>query len=130
MVVLEKTNARHLTAEQIPELVNVIVCDVSFIGLQVVLPAVLQLAAPTARLIALIKPQFEVSRSDVGKKGVVRDPALHDAVCMRIRDWLDCLAGWQVTGLLESPITGPEGNKEFLIAGLLSRAGSALVDDE
>lgn len=120
VVVLEKTNARHLTAEHIPEPVDVIVCDASFIGLEVVLPAAMGFAAPGARLIALIKPQFEVGRADVGKKGVVRDPALHEAVCNRIRDWLDGRLGWQVTGLAESPITGPEGNKEFLIAGVFS----------
>ena len=120
VVVLEKTNARHLTAEHIPEPVDVIVCDASFIGLEVVLPAAMGFAAPGARLIALIKPQFEVGREQVGKKGVVRDPALHAAVCNRIRDWLDGRPGWQVTGLAESPITGPEGNKEFLIAGVFS----------
>ena len=122
VVVLEKTNARHLSAEHIPEPVDVIVCDASFIGLEVVLPAAMGFAAPGARLIALIKPQFEVGREQVGKKGVVRDPALHAAVCNRIRDWLDGRPGWQVTGLAESPITGPEGNKEFLIAGLYSGA--------
>jgi 23S rRNA (cytidine1920-2'-O)/16S rRNA (cytidine1409-2'-O)-methyltransferase len=122
VVVLEKTNARHLTAEHIPEPVDVIVCDASFIGLEVVLPAAMSFAAPGARLIALIKPQFEVGKADVGKKGVVRDPALHDAVCDRIRNWLDNRPGWAVTGLAESPITGPEGTKEFLIAGLFTGA--------
>jgi len=122
VVVLEKTNARHLTDEHIPEPVDVIVCDASFIGLEVVLPAAMGLAAPGARLIALIKPQFEVGKADVGKKGVVRDPALHEQVCNRIRNWLEGLPGWQVTGLAESPITGPEGNKEFLIAGLFTGA--------
>ena len=118
VVVLEKTNARHLTAEQIPEPVDAIVCDASFIGLETVLPASLALAAPGAKLVALIKPQFEVGKADVGKKGVVRDPALHEAVCTRIRGWLDGLDGWRVTGLAESPITGPEGNKEFLIGAV------------
>ena len=118
VVVLEKTNARHLTAEQIPEPVDAIVCDASFIGLEVVLPAAMGFAAPGARLIALIKPQFEVGRSEVGKKGVVRDPVLHEAVCERIRNWLDNMSGWRVAGLAESSITGPEGNKEFLIAGV------------
>jgi 23S rRNA (cytidine1920-2'-O)/16S rRNA (cytidine1409-2'-O)-methyltransferase len=130
VVVLEKTNARHLTAEHVPQPVDVIVCDASFIGLQVVLPAAMSFAAPGARLIALIKPQFEVGKSDVGKKGVVRDPVLHEAVCTRIRNWVDELPGWQVTGLAESPITGPEGNKEFLIAGLFSGADTAGVENE
>lgn len=119
VVVLEETNARHLTSAQVPEPVHLIVCDASFIGLRTVLPAALALAAPGARLIALIKPQFEVGRERVGKKGVVRDPALHAEVCEEIRAWLEGLPGWSVLGISESPITGPEGNKEFLIAGKL-----------
>jgi 23S rRNA (cytidine1920-2'-O)/16S rRNA (cytidine1409-2'-O)-methyltransferase len=118
VVVLEKTNARHLTTEQIPESVNMIVCDASFIGLETVLPTPMGFAAQGAHLVALIKPQFEVVREQVGKKGVVRDPALHEAVCERIRAWLDGLPGWRALGIAESPITGPEGNKEFLIAGV------------
>ena len=115
VVVLEKTNARHLTNEHVPEPVIAIVCDASFIGLETVLPASMALAAPGAWLVALIKPQFEVGRDQVGKKGVVRDPALHEAVCDRICDWLNAQPGWWVIGLAESPITGPEGNKEFLV---------------
>ncbi len=115
VVVLEKTNARHLTAEYVSMPVSAIVCDASFIGLETVLPASMALAVPGAWLVALIKPQFEVGRDQVGKKGVVRDPALHQAVCDRIRGWLDGQPGWRVIGLAESPITGPEGNKEFLI---------------
>ena len=116
VVVLEKTNARRLDTRTIPEPPQLIVCDASFIGLEVVLPAALALAAPGAKLIALIKPQFEVGKSRVGKKGVVRDPALHREVCERIEAWLAAQPGWRVLGLAESPITGPEGNKEFLIA--------------
>ena len=116
VVVLEKTNARHLTGAEIPEPVDAVVCDASFIGLQTVLPAPMALAAPGAILVALIKPQFEVGKGQVGKGGVVRDPALHEEVCARIRDWLDAEPGWSVIGVTESPITGPEGNKEFLIA--------------
>ena len=116
VVVLDKTNARHLTAAQLPEPADLVVCDASFIGLETVLPAPLALTRPGARLIALIKPQFEVGKGRVGKGGVVRDPALHEAVCARIEAWLAALPGWHVLGLTESPITGPEGNKEFLIA--------------
>jgi 23S rRNA (cytidine1920-2'-O)/16S rRNA (cytidine1409-2'-O)-methyltransferase len=115
VVVLEKTNARHLTETQIPEPVGAVVCDASFIGLETVLPAALSLAAPGAWAIALIKPQFEVGPARVGKGGVVRDPALHEKVCNRIRDWLGQRSGWIVAGITESPITGPEGNREFLI---------------
>jgi 23S rRNA (cytidine1920-2'-O)/16S rRNA (cytidine1409-2'-O)-methyltransferase len=116
VVVLEKTNARHLTAADIPEPVDAVVCDASFIGLETVLPAALALTRPQAWAIALIKPQFEVGRENVGKGGVVRDPDLHQAVCARIAAWFAAQPGWQVLGIVASPILGPEGNKEFLIA--------------
>lgn len=117
VVVLERTNARHLTAEQIPEPADMVVCDASFIGLETVLPAAMALARSGAWLAALIKPQFEVGKGRVGKGGVVREPELHDEVCERIRHWLASRPGWTVIGLTESPILGPEGNKEFLIVG-------------
>ncbi|MDP6705622.1 MAG: TlyA family RNA methyltransferase [Alphaproteobacteria bacterium] len=117
VVVLERTNARRLNATEVPEPIGLVTCDASFIGLETVLPAALALTAPGARLIALIKPQFEVGRAEVGKGGVVRDPALHQAVCARIKDWLQSRPHWRVLGLEESPIRGPEGNVEFLIAG-------------
>ncbi len=98
-----------------PEPPDLIVCDASFIGLETVLPAALALAAPAARLVALIKPQFEVGPARVGKGGVVRDPALHREVCERIAAWLERQPAWHVVGLTESPIRGPEGNIEFLI---------------
>jgi 23S rRNA (cytidine1920-2'-O)/16S rRNA (cytidine1409-2'-O)-methyltransferase len=116
VVVLERTNARHLTRAEIPEPIELIVCDASFIGLETVLPASLGLAAPGGCLIALIKPQFEVGPGRIGKGGVVRDPALHAEVCERIQAWLERQPGWRVLGITESPITGPEGNIEFLIA--------------
>ena len=116
VVVLDKTNARYLGPEQIPDTIDLIVCDASFIGLEVVLPAVLALAAPGASLVALIKPQFEVGKGRVGKGGIVRDTAQHDEVCKRIECWLAARDGWRVLGLTASPITGADGNKEFLIA--------------
>ncbi len=116
VIVLERTNARLLTPVEVPEAPALIVCDASFIGLATILPAPLRLAAPGARLIALIKPQFEVGKGRVGKGGVVRDPALREEVCERIAAWLNSLPGWTVLGLTESPILGPHGNKEFLIA--------------
>ena len=115
VVVLERTNARHLTRDQVPDPADLVVCDASFIGLETVLPAPLALAAPGARLVALIKPQFEVGPARVGKGGVVRDAALHEEVCARIAAWLPT-RGWSVLGVTESPIRGPEGNTEFLIA--------------
>ena len=115
VIVLERTNARYLTSAEVPEPVDLIVCDASFIGLRTVLPAPLALAASGARLIALIKPQFEAGRARVGKGGIVRDPAVHSEVCTTIRDWLTA-GGWPVTGLVESPIKGRDGNTEFLIA--------------
>ena len=118
VVVHEKCNARHLTAETIPEPLGVVVCDASFIGLSTVLPAALGLCAPGAWAVALIKPQFEAGPEQVGKRGVVRDPAVHEAVCERVRGWWSNLPGWTVLGIAESPITGPEGNREFLIGAV------------
>lgn len=115
VVVLERTNARYLDRTLVPEAPGIVVCDASFIGLRTVLPAALALAAPGARLVALIKPQFEVGPERVGKGGVVRDPALHEAVCREISAWLAALPGWRVLGVTRSPIDGPEGNREFLI---------------
>ena len=116
VVVHERTNARYLAADQVPEPVDALVCDASFIGLRTVLPAPLALCAQGAWAIALIKPQFEAGPDAVGAKGVVRDPAMHRLVCRTIEAWWSGLPGWRVLGLTESPITGPEGNREFLIA--------------
>jgi 23S rRNA (cytidine1920-2'-O)/16S rRNA (cytidine1409-2'-O)-methyltransferase len=116
VVVLERVNARHLTADHVSQPVDLIMCDASFIGLRTVLPAALGFAAPGARLVALIKPQFEVGKGRVGKGGIVRDPALHDEVCRQISAWIDDLPDWRVIGLTESPIQGADGNREFLIA--------------
>ncbi len=115
VTVLEQTSARVLTAEQIDRPCDWVVCDASFIGLRKVLERPLELATPDCRLVALIKPQFEVGREDVGKGGVVRDPALHARVCEDVRQWLES-SGWSVQGIVESPITGPEGNVEFLVS--------------
>ncbi len=115
VIVHEQTSARILTADHIPEPVDLIVCDASFIALAKVLPVPMSFARPGARLVALIKPQFEAERHEVGKKGVVRDASVHERVCSEVRAWLDS-EGWDVADLVESPITGPEGNVEFLIA--------------
>ena len=117
VVVHEQTSARILTATHIPEPVDLIVCDASFIALSKVLPVPMGFAKPGARIVALIKPQFEAERHEVGKKGVVRDAAVHARVCAEVRDWLTG-EGWDVIDLVESPITGPEGNVEFLIAAM------------
>jgi 23S rRNA (cytidine1920-2'-O)/16S rRNA (cytidine1409-2'-O)-methyltransferase len=116
VVVLERTNARHLTTAQVPEPVDWMVCDASFIGLETVMPSALSLTKHNAIGVALIKPQFEVGPDRVGRGGVVRDPALHQEVCNRIRAWFGSQPGWSVLGIVESPVLGPEGNKEFLIA--------------
>jgi 23S rRNA (cytidine1920-2'-O)/16S rRNA (cytidine1409-2'-O)-methyltransferase len=115
IVVLERTNARYLDATIIPEAPGAVVCDASFIGLRTVLPAALGLAAPGAWAVALIKPQFEVG-PNVAKGGVVRDPRVHEGVCAQIRNWWAGLPGWRVLGVEASPLLGPEGNREFLIA--------------
>jgi 23S rRNA (cytidine1920-2'-O)/16S rRNA (cytidine1409-2'-O)-methyltransferase len=114
VIVHEQTNARALTAGQVPEPVDIVVCDASFIGLAKVLEAPLRLARPGAMLIALIKPQFEAGRAEVGKGGVVRDPAVHERVCSEAKGWVES-QGWTVLGVTPSPITGPEGNVEFLL---------------
>ena len=115
VVVHEQTSARLLTDTHIPESVDLIVCDASFIALAKVLEVPLRFAKPGARLMALIKPQFEAERHEIGKKGVVRDTAIHERVCRDVAAWLEA-HGWTVEGIVESPITGPEGNVEFLIA--------------
>jgi 23S rRNA (cytidine1920-2'-O)/16S rRNA (cytidine1409-2'-O)-methyltransferase len=115
VTVLEQTSARILTPEMIDRPCNWVVCDASFIGLAKVLERPLELAAAQCQLVALIKPQFEVGREEVGKGGVVRDPALHQRVCDEVRDWLEN-GDWEVQGIVESPITGPEGNVEFLVS--------------
>jgi 23S rRNA (cytidine1920-2'-O)/16S rRNA (cytidine1409-2'-O)-methyltransferase len=114
VVVLEQTNARYLTGEQVPEAVDIVTCDASFISLAKVLDAPLKLAKPGARLVALVKPQFEAGREEVGKGGVVRDPAVHERVCAEAAEWV-AAQGWIVLGVTESPIKGPEGNVEFLL---------------
>jgi 23S rRNA (cytidine1920-2'-O)/16S rRNA (cytidine1409-2'-O)-methyltransferase len=119
VVVHERTNARYLTNAVIPDSIGALVCDASFIGLATLLPAPLALCPPGAWAVALIKPQFEAGPDAVGSKGVVRDPAIHQAVCERIRGWWAAIPGWSVHGIIESPITGPEGNREFLLAATL-----------
>ncbi len=114
VIVHEQTNARSLDASMIPEPVDVITCDASFISIHKVLESPLKLARDGAKLIALVKPQFEAGREEVGKGGVVRDPAVHERVCASAADWV-ASQGWRVFGIAESPITGPEGNVEFLL---------------
>ena len=115
VVVLERLNARHLNRTDIPEAVDMITCDASFIGLTVVLLAPLALTAEEAQLVALVKPQFEAGRAHVGKGGVVRDPEIHREVCERAAAWVGEQPGWSVVGIVESPILGLEGNREFLL---------------
>lgn len=119
VVVHEQTNARYLTSEIVTEPVDIVVCDASFISLAKVLNSALDFAKPGGRLIALIKPQFEAERHEIGKGGVVRDPAVHERVCAAVADWL-IGRGWAVAGTTQSPITGPEGNVEFLIGAVKS----------
>jgi 23S rRNA (cytidine1920-2'-O)/16S rRNA (cytidine1409-2'-O)-methyltransferase len=115
VVVHEGVNARYLSGAEIAEPIDLVTCDASFIGLATVLPAALVLTAAVAALVALIKPQFEAGPGEVGKGGVVRDTATHRAVCERIAAWVSAQPGWRVIGITESPITGPAGNREFLL---------------
>ena len=114
VMVHEQTNARSLDSSIVPDEVDIVVCDASFIGLAKVLEAPLKLARSGAKLVALIKPQFEAGREEVGKGGVVRDPDVHERVCADAKGWVE-LQGWSVLGMTPSPITGPEGNVEFLL---------------
>ncbi len=125
VIVHEQTSARILTAVHIPEPVDLIVCDASFIALAKVLAVPLGFARPGARALVLVKPQFEAGREEVGKGGVVRDPAVHARVCDDVAAWFDT-QGWRVDGVSPSPITGPEGNVEFLLAARL--ADEPIVD--
>ena len=117
VIVHEQTNARYLDAATVPEPVDVVVCDASFIGLAKVLGPALGLAKPGAKLVALVKPQFEAGRDEVGKGGVVRDADVHRRVCDAAAQWV-ASQGWRVEGVTESPITGPEGNVEFLLGAV------------
>ena len=120
VVVRERLNARRIAPEDVGgDAIQALVCDASFIGLETLLPAPLALCAPGAWAIALIKPQFEAGPGQVGNRGVVRDPVVHDAVCARIAAWWAGLEGWRMLGIEESPIIGPEGNREFLIGAIL-----------
>ncbi|WP_114228066.1 MULTISPECIES: TlyA family RNA methyltransferase [Sphingomonas] len=117
VVVMEQFNARNLTAVEIAEPIDIVVCDASFIGLAKVIEAPLKLARVGAHAVLLIKPQFEAGREEVGKGGVVRDPAVHKRVCADAAAWI-ASQGWRVLGITPSPITGPEGNVEFLLGAV------------
>jgi 23S rRNA (cytidine1920-2'-O)/16S rRNA (cytidine1409-2'-O)-methyltransferase len=117
VIVHEQTNARYLDTATVPEPVDIVVCDASFIALSKVLEAPLKLAKRGANLVALVKPQFEAGRTEVGKGGVVRDAAVHQRVCDDAVAWAES-QGWRVVGVTESPITGPEGNVEFLLGAV------------
>ncbi len=122
VIVHEQTNARTLSRDIVPEAIDIIVCDASFIALAKVLDAALDLARPGAMLVALVKPQFEAGRGEVGKGGVVRDGAIHRRVCDAAAQWI-ASRGWDVVGVETSPITGPEGNVEFLLGATKGTAG-------
>ena len=113
----EGVNARHLVAGDFSQPPELIVCDASFISLTKVLPPILEIAAPGAGLIALVKPQFEVGRAAIGKGGIVRDKGAAEDALARITDWLVTDAGWHLVGTAPSPIDGHDGNREFLLAG-------------
>ena len=115
VIVKEKTNARYLTDQIIQDPLDAVVCDASFISLKKVLPSGLSLLKANGWLVALIKPQFEVGKGLVGKGGVVRDPKQHEHVINDIREWIEFEMKMNVLGVIESPILGPSGNKEFLL---------------
>ena len=114
VISFEKTNARYLTKEIISELIEIMVCDVSFISLKKVIVPNLKLLKNKSTIIALIKPQFE-SKKNESKKGVVRDSQIHERICNETKDWFESDCGCKVLSIIESPIKGPKGNVEFLI---------------
>ena len=113
VVVHERLNARNLRFEDLGELIDLAVCDVSFISATLILPAVVQVLQPAGEMVILVKPQFEVGKGQVGKGGIVREPELHQAASRRVTDAVR-EAGF-ATALMESPILGAEGNREFLL---------------
>ncbi len=119
---LERQNARFLSRREVPEPIDIVTVDASFIGLKTLLPAPLRLCAPKAELMALVKPQFEAGREQVKKGGVVRDPLVQKEACEKVARFLEEEAGWSVVGIIESPILGPAGNREFLLYALTSPA--------
>ncbi|HSO20584.1 MAG TPA: TlyA family RNA methyltransferase [Desulfosarcina sp.] len=124
VVVIERTNARHISADIIPEKVDLITVDVSFISLRLIVPAVLPLMKPSAGLVALVKPQFEVGKGQVGKGGVVKDAQMHQEVLASLKAFFTTLP-LVYRGHVPSPILGPKGNKEFLAFLLKSPAAAA-----
>lgn len=128
VIVHEQTNARDLSTEIVPEPIDIVVCDASFIALHKVLDAALDLTRPGAMLVALVKPQFEAGREEVGKGGVVRDPEVHRRVCDQAVAWVQS-KGWIVCGVEKSPITGPEGNIEFLLGATKGPTGDDAPGD-
>jgi 23S rRNA (cytidine1920-2'-O)/16S rRNA (cytidine1409-2'-O)-methyltransferase len=114
VVVREKLNARYLTRAEIPDPIDVCVIDVSFISLTLILPAAFELLTPEGVILSLIKPQFELRKEDVGKGGIVREPALHERAVRKIEDFVSKTLSKKWRGVIESPILGTEGNKEFL----------------
>ena len=127
VVVMERTNARGLTPDMFPERMDMAVMDLSFISIRLVLPAVRALVKDGGRCVCLIKPQFEAGKADVGKKGVVRDRAVHERVLREMTEFFPT-AGWKLTGLDYSPIRGPEGNIEYL-ACLSAEEGPGVEPD-
>jgi 23S rRNA (cytidine1920-2'-O)/16S rRNA (cytidine1409-2'-O)-methyltransferase len=120
ITLLEGLNAREMTYDHMPDEVSLIVCDVSFISLRIALPAVLEMAPEDCVLLALIKPQFEVGRHNVGRGGMVTDPAEHTRVCDEITTFI-ASSGWTVQGVITSPLEGGDGNREFLLAAVKTR---------
>jgi 23S rRNA (cytidine1920-2'-O)/16S rRNA (cytidine1409-2'-O)-methyltransferase len=123
LVIYEQLNARALTREHVGEPVEVLACDASFIGLATILPAPMALAADRSVLIALVKPQFEAGPGHIGKGGIVRDPSVHREVCEHVANWIAAQPGWKVRGVVESPILGSRGNREFLLYARRSETG-------
>ncbi len=118
LINLEGVNARYIAEAEVPEPLDMVVSDVSFISLKKALPAALGLCAPGAVLAALVKPQFEVGKGNLGKGGIVRDPELVEQVRLDMESWVNALPGWKCLGSIDSPITGSDGNREYLLGAI------------
>jgi 23S rRNA (cytidine1920-2'-O)/16S rRNA (cytidine1409-2'-O)-methyltransferase len=121
VVVCERVNARSIDCHLVPDPINALVCDVSFTTLQAVLPASFACLAKQAWGIFLVKPQFQVHKREVTEGGIITDPVLHQRVCTEVSAWLNTQTGWSVVNIIESPILGAEGNKEFLLGARYER---------
>ncbi len=128
VICLDRKNARTLSKEDIGEMLDLAVIDVSFISLQLVIPPLLEILKPEGELVALVKPQFEVEKEEVENRGIIKDPAKHIRVLLDLNRFIED-KGWAMTAVTESPITGQKGNREFLVHCVHGRYGKPVEEE-